>query len=75
MQGSKMQSIYCIISRRHIKATPDNEFVIYIKDLKSQCHDGRGTFIAEDLMARPENKYEARLLDEENTWGKPTEEQ
>ena len=26
-------------------------------------------------MVRAENKYEARLLDEENTWGKPTEDQ
>ena len=26
-------------------------------------------------MVRTENKYEARLLDEENTWGKPTDEQ
>ena len=26
-------------------------------------------------MVRAENKYEARLLDEENTWGKPTDEQ
>ena len=26
-------------------------------------------------MVRAENKYEARLLDEENTWGKPMEDQ
>ena len=26
-------------------------------------------------MVRAENKYEARLLDEENAWGKPTDEQ
>ena len=57
------------------KAAPDEEFVIYIKDLKSQCDDGRATFTAEDLMVRAENKYEACLLDEENAWGKPTEEQ
>ena len=57
------------------KAAPDDEFVVYIKDLKSQCDDGRATFTAEDLMIRAENKYEARLLDEENTWGKPTDEQ
>ena len=57
------------------KAAPDDEFVVYIKDLKSQCDDGRATFTAGDLMVRTENKYEARLLDEENTWGKPTEEQ
>ena len=57
------------------KAAPDDEFVVYIKDLKSQCDDGRATFTAEDLMVRAENKYEARLLHEENAWGKPTEEQ
>ena len=57
------------------KAAPDDEFVVYIKDLKSQSDDGRATFTAEDLMVRAENKYEARLLDEENTWGKPTEDQ
>ena len=57
------------------KAAPDDNFVVYIKDLKSQCDDGRATFTAEDLMVRAENKYEARLLDEENAWGKPTDEQ
>ena len=57
------------------KAAPDDEFVVYIKDLRSQCDDGRATFTAEDLMVRAENKYEAQLLDEENAWGKPTEEQ
>ena len=57
------------------KAAPDEEFVTYIKDLKSQCDDGRASFTGEDLMVRNENKYEARLLDEENVWGKPTEEQ
>ena len=57
------------------KATPDDEFVVYIKDLKSQSDDGRATFTAEELMVRAENKYEARLLDEENSWGKPTEDQ
>ena len=31
--------------------------------------------MAEDLMVRAENKYEARLLDEENTWGKLMDEQ
>ena len=55
------------------KAAPDDEFVVYIKDLKSQCGDGWATFMAEDLMVWAENKYEARLLDEENTWGKPME--
>ena len=53
------------------KAGPDDEFMVYIKDLKSQCDDGRATFTAEDLMVWAENKYKARLLDEENTWGKP----
>ena len=57
------------------KAAPDEEFVVYIKDLKSQANNGRATYTAEDLMVRTENKYKARLLDEENTWGKPTEEQ
>ena len=57
------------------KAVPDDKFVIYIKELKSQADDGRATYMAEDLMVRAENKYEARLLDEENTWGKPTDEQ
>ena len=57
------------------KATPDNEFVVYIKDLKSQCDDGRTTFTTEDLMVRAKNKYEARLLDEENAWGQPMEDQ
>ena len=57
------------------KATPDEEFVIYINDLKSQNDDRRATFTAEDLMVRAENKYEAHLLDKENAWGKPTEEQ
>ena len=57
------------------KAAPDEEFIIYIRDLKSQCNDRRATFTSEDLMVHAENKYEACLLDEENTWGKPTEEQ
>ena len=57
------------------KAAPDEEFIVYMKDLKIQCDDGRATFTAEDLMIRAENKYESRLLDEENAWGKPTEEQ
>ena len=57
------------------KAAPDEEFVTYIKDLKSQCDDGRATFTVEDLMVHTENKYEAHLLDKENAWGKPTEEQ
>ena len=49
------------------KAAPNEESVIYIKDLKSQCDDGRATLMAEDLMVHAENKYEARLLDKENT--------
>ena len=49
--------------------------MVYIKDLRSQCDDGRATFTVEDLMVRAENKYEARLLDKENTWGKHTEDQ
>ena len=57
------------------KAAPDNEFVVYIKELKSQADDGRATYTAEDLMVRAENKYEAQLLDEDNTWGKPSDEQ
>ena len=57
------------------KAAPDEDFVTYINYLKSQCDDGRTTFTAEDLMVRAENKYEACLLDEENAWGKLTEEQ
>ena len=34
------------------KAAPDDEFVTYIKDLKSQCDDGRATFMVEDLIVR-----------------------
>ena len=36
------------------KAVPDDEFVVYIKDLNSQCDDGRATFTAEDLMVMAE---------------------
>ena len=57
------------------KAAPDDEFIMYIKELKSQADGGRATYTAEDIMVRTVNKYEARLLDEENTWGKPTDEQ
>ena len=39
------------------KAAPDEEFVVYIKDLKSQADDGRATYTAEDLMVRAESKY------------------
>ena len=41
------------------KPALDDEFVIYIKDLKSQCDNGRATFMAEDLIVHTENKYEA----------------
>ena len=41
------------------EVAPDEEFVVYIKDLKSQCNDGRLTFTAEDLMVHTENKYKA----------------
>ena len=57
------------------KAAPEEEFVVYIKDLKSQADDGRAPYTAEALMVHAKNNYKARLLDEENTWGKPTEEQ
>ena len=49
--------LYCLW--KAYKAAPDDEFVIYIKDLKSQCDDGRATFTAEDLMVHAENKYKA----------------
>ena len=51
------------------KAALDEEIVTNIKDLKSQVEDGHATFTMEELMMRAENKYEACLLDEENTWG------
>ena len=41
------------------KAAPDEEFIVYIKDLKSQYDNGRATYMAEDLMVCAENKYEA----------------
>ena len=34
------------------KAAPDKEFIVYIKDLKSQSDDGRATYTVEDLMVR-----------------------
>ena len=37
------------------KAAPDEEFVMYIKDLKSQSNDGRATYTAEDLMVCTKN--------------------
>ena len=60
-----MESLY--------KAAP--EFITYIKDMKSQAQDGRTTYTAEELMTLAENKYEARLLDNENAWGQLSEEQ
>ena len=51
------------------KMAPDEEFITYIKDLKSQAEDGQATYTAEELMTRAENKYKAHLLDEENAWG------
>ena len=57
------------------KAAPDEEFVMYIKDIKSQSNDGRAAYTAEDLMVCAKNKYKVRLLDEENTWGKSSDEQ
>ena len=41
------------------KVAPDEEFVVYIKDLNSQYDDGRATYMVEDLMVHAENKYEA----------------
>ena len=38
------------------KLASDNEFLTYIKDLKSQCDDGRATFAAEELIVRAQNK-------------------
>ena len=57
------------------KAAPDEDFIIYIKDNKSQVDDGRASYNAEELMTMAENKYEARLLDEDNAWGTPSDEQ
>ena len=41
------------------KAARDEEFIVYIKDLKSQSNNGRATYMAEDLMVHAENKYKA----------------
>ena len=57
------------------KAAPDEDFITYIKDKKSQVYYGRVTYTAEDLMTLAENKYDARLLDEDNSWGTPSDEQ
>ena len=57
------------------KAAPDEDFITYIKDMKSQADDGRATYTAEELMTLAENKYGARLLDEYNDWGTPSDEQ
>ena len=51
------------------KAAPDEDFITYIKDMKSQAEDGRATYMVEELMTLAKNKYEAHLLDEEITWG------
>ena len=51
------------------KAAPDEDLITYIKDKKSQVDDGRASYNAEELMTMVENKYEARLLDEDNAWG------
>ena len=58
-----------------LKAAPDEDFTTYIKDKKCQVDDGRASYNAEELMTLAENKYEARLLDEDNAWGKPSDEQ
>ena len=57
------------------KAAPDENFLTYIKDKKSQVHDGRETYTAEELMTLAENVYEAMVLDEDNAWGTPSDEQ
>ena len=57
------------------KAAPDEVFITYIKDKKSQVYYGRVTYTAEELMTLAENKYDARLLDEDNSWGTPSDEQ
>ena len=40
------------------KAAPDEEFFVYIKDLKSQADSDRATYTAEDLMVRAEKQVE-----------------
>ena len=57
------------------KAAPDIDFITYNKDKKSQVDDGRASYNAEELMTLAENKYEARLLDEDNAWGSLSDEQ
>ena len=57
------------------KAAPDEELNTYIKDMKSQADDGRATFNTKQLMPMVENKYEVHLLDDENEWGKLSDEQ
>ena len=39
------------------KAAPDEDFITYIKDKKSQVDDGRASYNAEELMTMAENKY------------------
>ena len=55
------------------KAMPDKDFITYIKDMKSQADGGRATYMVEELMTLAENKYEAHLLNEENSWGQLSE--
>ena len=57
------------------KAARDEDFITYIKDKKRQGDDGRASYNTEELMTMAENKYEARLLDEDNAWGTPSDEQ
>ena len=54
-----------LLPMKSYKAAPDDEFIVYIKDLKSQCDDGQATFTVEDLMVHAKTKYKARLLDKE----------
>ena len=56
-------------------AAPDEDFITYTKDKKSQVDDGRAIYTAEELMTLAENKYEGRLLDEDNAWRTPSDEQ
>ena len=57
------------------KAAPNEEFHAYIKDMKNQADDGRATFNAEQLMTMTGNKYVPHSLDEDNEWGKLSDEQ
>ena len=57
------------------KAAPDEDFITYIMDKKSQVDDGRASYNGEELMTMAENMYEASLLDEDKSWGTPSDEQ